>query len=209
MRAKGLTLAIIVVAAFSFAIPSISFSKQVSNSDASSEAVSDEDAVDIHNGYRVKGRLPNRVRLGNGRYASSTSSFYFTLGVQKFKEEKWDEAEKAFETVLRTNDLHKQANFYLAHINSKQGEEDQVLKYVKAYHGLKESYVTSECIALAESSDLGLVPLMESANSGEISPEEFIFKLAELGESLGPEFAETCKLVSKSHAGNADFLTDE
>ena len=48
MRAKGLTIAIIVVAAFSFAIPSISFSNQVSNSDASSEAASDEDLSLIH-----------------------------------------------------------------------------------------------------------------------------------------------------------------
>ena len=209
MRYKSSKFAIITIAALSFAIPSISFSNQVGNPDATNAPTSDEDAVDIHNGYRVKGRLDNRVGSGNGRFASSTSSFYFRLGVKKYKEEQWEEAEKAFEAVLRANGLNKQANFYLAHINSKQGEEDQVLKYVKAYHGLKESYVTSECIALAESSDLGLVPLMESANSGEMSPEEFIFKLAELGESLGPEFAETCKLVSKSHAGNADFLTDE
>jgi len=101
--------------------------------------------------------------------SSETSRFYFNIGVKRYKEEKWDEAEKAFEAVLRADHLHKQANFYLAHINSKQGEDENVIKYVKAYHGFQESYVNEDCIALVASSDLGLVELIESVNSGALS----------------------------------------
>jgi len=80
---------------------------------------------------------------------------------------------------------------------------------VKAYHGFKESYVTPECIALVASSDLGLVSLVEDVNSGITPQEELTSKIIELTKSLGPEFAQTCKLVSKSRARHVDFLKDE
>lgn len=198
-------LTAIAIVGLCLAVPSISFSNQASNPHASTSTTWEENGKDIHNGYRVKGRLGNRVRLGDGKLATSSSSYYFNLGVKKFKEEKWDEAEKAFEKVLLTSHLHRQAYYYLAHINSKQGDTEQVVKYVKAFHGFEEAQVSPECLALGASSDIGLVELVESANSGEISQTEFVTRMVKLVESLGPEFARACKLVSKRRSGNVDL----
>lgn len=71
-----------------------------------------------------------------GRIYSSTSSYYFKVGVKNFERNNLDKAEKAFEAVLRTNDLKKQAYYYLAQINAKQNEQENVEKYIMAYHNV-------------------------------------------------------------------------
>jgi len=126
---------IIAILSLTIAYPTISLSQDTFDEATVSEQVSDENSMDIHNGF-TGANLSRQIELEWQQFTSSTSSYYFKAGVKKYKKEQWDEAEKAFEAVLRSDHLHKQALFYLAHINAKQGEEDQVLKYIKAYHGL-------------------------------------------------------------------------
>jgi len=185
--------AIMVILGISLASSSISFSQSAAQ-DASQTASAN--ITDIHH--------DSPVRSGS----SETSRFHFNIGVKKYKEKNWDEAEKAFEAVLRANDLHKQANFYLAHINSKQGENENVIKYVKAYHGFQESYVSQNCLDLIAMSDTGLVSLIEGVNSGVVPQSELTSRIIELTEALGPELVQACKLVSKRQAGHVDFLTE-
>jgi len=136
---------------------------------------------------------------------------YFRVGVRNFKKENWEEAKVAFEAFLRSSDniLRKDAYYYLANIHSKLGDERQSLYYVKAYHGFNDTYVTEDCISLVSSLDSEFLGLVESANLGLISPEEFEPKLIKLIDKQGPDFAKTCQLVSKNRAGHAEFLESE
>jgi len=107
---------------------------------------------------------------------------YFRVGVRNFKKENWEEAKVAFEAFLRSSDniLRKDA-----------------------------TYVTEDCISLVSSLDSEFLGLVESANLGLISPEEFEPKLIKLIDKQGPDFAKTCQLVSKNRAGHAEFLESE
>jgi len=101
------------------------------------------------NGYSSEAELERGIfsDLGplNGRIvkpnsfseASETASYFFKIGVKNYEKGNLDKAEKSFEAVLRTKDLVQQSNYYLARINAKQGEDENVLKYVKAYHGIQ------------------------------------------------------------------------
>ena len=209
MMKKVSKLSVIAMAGLFLAIPSISFSNQVDTSDDSKDATAEQETIDIHNGYTVGSRLKSRIWLGDGRRASSSASYYFNLGVSRYDEQNWDEAEAAFEKVLLSNDLHKQANFYLAHINAKQGEDAKVVQYVKAYHSFRETHVTQECVELIASLDLGLVPLIDSVNSGSVPPSELTSRIYEIAKSQGPEFARICRLVPKSRAASDDILSNE
>ncbi len=72
--------------------------------------------------------------IGN---ASDTASFYYKTGVRHFEKGSLDKAEYAFKAVLRANGLNSEANYYLARINQKQGDEARAFEYAKAYQGLK------------------------------------------------------------------------
>ena len=70
---------------------------------------------------------PDNVLQG-GQFYSSTSSYYFKIGIKRYERGALDKAEKAFEAVLRTNDLKKLSYLYLAHINAQQGQRELELK---------------------------------------------------------------------------------
>ena len=83
---------------------------------------------------------PDNVLQG-GQFYSSTSSYYFKIGIKRYERGALDKAEKAFEAVLRTNDLKKLSYLYLAHINAQQGQRELELKYTKAYYSIAETEI--------------------------------------------------------------------
>ena len=65
---------------------------------------------------------------------STTATYFYRKGVRNFERGNIEKAEKAFEAVLRTNGLDRQAYLYLAKINAQKGDLNKTQKYTEAYH---------------------------------------------------------------------------
>ncbi len=78
-----------------------------------------------------------KMRISDG---SVTATLHYKKGLNFYENNRFEDAEKEFEKVLRLKGLNKQANLYLAHINGKLGNEEKMIKYAKAYHELKAPY---------------------------------------------------------------------
>ena len=74
---------------------------------------------------------PVRSTYLNG---STTATYFYRKGVRNFERGNIEKAEKAFEAVLRTNGLDRQAYLYLAKINAQKGDLNKTQKYTEAYH---------------------------------------------------------------------------
>jgi len=73
--------------------------------------------------------------------SSSTATSFFKRGMKRFEDGKLDQAEQAFEAVLRANGSKKMDKLtlhYLSHINYLQGEHDSSKQYAQAYVDLIE-----------------------------------------------------------------------
>jgi len=219
---KNIKLAAIAIAGCSFVLPAVSIAAQKPASYAlpvsiilnDTNIIMDTGATEFsefEKAVQTTSPLHFPSHETKPRHPSDTAIRYFNKGVKNYEKGKWDKAEKAFESFLLTKDetKRKEAYYYLANINSKQGDERESLKYVRAFHGLEDSYVTSDCIALVSTLDSELLYLIESVSLGLASQEELESKIIELVSEQGSEFSQTCKLVSKSRAGHADFLSDE
>ena len=68
---------------------------------------------------------------------SETASHYFRVGVNQYERGNFDKAERAFESVLRSNGLDKQAYYYLTLIIDKQGDASKMAQYAEAFHALE------------------------------------------------------------------------
>lgn len=69
--------------------------------------------------------------------ASETASHYYRLGVTQYEKGNLNKAERAFEAVLRTRVLNKQAHYYLAKINIDQGQKDVAVEHTKKMHSYR------------------------------------------------------------------------
>ena len=78
----------------------------------------------------IKGGLLRSTYLDG----STTATYFYRKGVRNFERGNIEKAEKAFEAVLRTNGLDRQAYLYLAKINAQKGDLNKTQKYTEAYH---------------------------------------------------------------------------
>ena len=78
----------------------------------------------------IKGGLLRSTYLDG----STTATYFYRKGVRNFERGNIEKAEKAFEAVLRTNGLDRQAYLYLAKINAQKGDLNKTQKYTEAYN---------------------------------------------------------------------------
>jgi len=140
-KTKFIAIAIIGLA---LTLPSVSLAESVQPSNilngVSSLPSVEEGIVTTPGSLFARLSRPDNVLQG-GQFYSSTSSYYLKIGIKRYEKGKLDKAEKAFETVLRTNDLKKLSYLYLAHINAQQGDRELELKYTQAYHSIPETEI--------------------------------------------------------------------
>jgi len=74
-----------------------------------------------------------RKRIGDG---SETASHYYRVGVSQYEKGNLENAERAFQSVLRANGLNKQAYYYLARIGEKQGDAEKMAINAREFHNL-------------------------------------------------------------------------
>ena len=109
-----------------FVLPTTSFAE--TNQGASSLPSVENGILTTPGSLLARLSRPDHVLQG-GQFYSSTSSYYFKIGIKRYERGALDKAEKAFEAVLRTNDLQKLSYLYLAHINAQQGERARTKIY--------------------------------------------------------------------------------
>jgi len=169
------------LSSLSFAEPNQS--KNVSNGYSSEE--------DIKNGkYTKLGPLFGRIQSEGHLPHSSTTSYYFKVGVRNYERGSLQEAEDAFEAVIRTGELILQSIYYLARINAKQGDDELVQQYVDAYHIFNRNRFASQCVARVQALDLG-----------ELSMDQLISIATHVSDSRDSNFLKKCNLDSLKEAG--------
>ncbi|MEL6686655.1 MAG: hypothetical protein AAFP97_03430 [Pseudomonadota bacterium] len=80
--------------------------------------------------HYTTGQDLNSRRILDG---SETASFFFRKGVRAFEKDDLDKAEQAFRASLRADGLDALSLHYLVIINDRQGDQNEALRYAKAY----------------------------------------------------------------------------
>ena len=86
--------------------------------------------------YRGVGSTNDPFHKKYIRGASSTASFYYSVGVKAFEKNDLNKAERAFNSSLLANGLNEESLLYLAKIAEAKGEMEKAGSYALKYHQL-------------------------------------------------------------------------